>query len=86
MQQSVRTLVFIHHLTVHNSAGVEIIGAERKSRIPDEETNWNTAYHESGHALVAYYTKDSDPVHKVRRDYIRILLYLILTQMLPSLR
>ena len=24
-----------------------------------------TAYHEAGHTLVAYYTKNTDPVHKV---------------------
>ena len=40
-------------------------GAERKSRIPDEETNLNTAYHEGGHTLVAHFTKHADPVHKV---------------------
>jgi ATP-dependent metalloprotease len=36
-----------------------------KGRIPDEQCNKNTAYHEAGHVLVAYYTKDSDPLHKV---------------------
>ncbi|GFO17519.1 ATP-dependent Zinc metalloprotease yme1l1, partial [Plakobranchus ocellatus] len=38
---------------------------ERKNRIPDEEQNWLTAYHESGHTLVAYFTKDATPLHKV---------------------
>ena len=41
------------------------IGPERKHRIPDEETNWVTAFHEAGHTLVAYYTKDATPLHKV---------------------
>ncbi|RNA15596.1 ATP-dependent zinc metalloprotease YME1 -like protein [Brachionus plicatilis] len=36
-----------------------------KSRLADEECNKNTAYHEAGHVLVAYFTKDSDPLHKV---------------------
>lgn len=36
-----------------------------KSRILDEECNKNTAFHEAGHVLVAYYTKDSHPLHKV---------------------
>lgn len=36
-----------------------------KSRIADEECNRNTAYHEAGHVLVAYFTKDSDSLHKV---------------------
>ncbi|XP_049764179.1 ATP-dependent zinc metalloprotease YME1L-like [Schistocerca cancellata] len=42
-----------------------LMGPERKSRIPDEETNTITAYHEGGHAIVAFYTKDSHPLHKV---------------------
>ena len=42
-----------------------LMGPERKSRIPDEEANTITAYHESGHAIVAYFTKDSHPLHKV---------------------
>lgn len=36
-----------------------------KSRLMDEECNRNTAYHEAGHVLVAYFTKDSHPLHKV---------------------
>lgn len=36
-----------------------------KSRILDEECNRNTAFHEAGHVLVAYFTRDSNPVHKV---------------------
>ncbi|XP_035214335.1 ATP-dependent zinc metalloprotease YME1L-like [Stegodyphus dumicola] len=42
-----------------------LMGPERKSRIPDEEANIITAYHEAGHALVGHYTKDSHPLHKV---------------------
>lgn len=42
-----------------------IMGPERKSKIPDEETNLITAYHEGGHAIVAHYTKDAHPLHKV---------------------
>jgi len=42
-----------------------IMGPERKSRIMDDETNEITAYHEGGHAVVAFYTKDSHPLHKV---------------------
>ena len=41
------------------------LGPAKKHRIPDEETNLNTAYHEAGHTLVAYYTKDSKNLHKV---------------------
>uniref|UniRef100_A0A0B7AW50 AAA+ ATPase domain-containing protein n=1 Tax=Arion vulgaris TaxID=1028688 RepID=A0A0B7AW50_9EUPU len=42
-----------------------LMGPERKNKIPDEETNWLTAYHESGHTLVAYFTKEATPLHKV---------------------
>lgn len=37
-----------------------LMGPERKARLPDEEANLITAYHEGGHAIVAYYTKVSD--------------------------
>ncbi|XP_030385825.1 ATP-dependent zinc metalloprotease YME1 homolog isoform X4 [Scaptodrosophila lebanonensis] len=42
-----------------------LMGPERKARLPDEEANTITAYHEGGHAIVAYYTKESHPLHKV---------------------
>lgn len=42
-----------------------LMGPERKSRLPDEEANKITAYHEGGHAVVAYFTKESHPIHKV---------------------
>ncbi|RWS08736.1 ATP-dependent zinc metalloprotease YME1-like protein [Dinothrombium tinctorium] len=50
---------------LENARDKVLMGPERKSRIPDEEANRITAYHESGHALVAYYTKDANPIHKV---------------------
>jgi ATP-dependent metalloprotease len=42
-----------------------LMGPERKSRIPDEEANLITAYHEGGHTIVAHYTQDAHPLHKV---------------------
>ncbi|CAJ0574014.1 unnamed protein product, partial [Mesorhabditis spiculigera] len=39
--------------------------ARLAGRIPDEEANKNTAYHEAGHTLVGMMTKDSTPLHKV---------------------
>jgi len=42
-----------------------VLGAERKSLIMSEEDKRITAYHESGHALVALLSEGSDPVHKV---------------------
>ena len=42
-----------------------IMGAERRSLIMPEEERRNTAYHESGHAMVAKLLPKTDPVHKV---------------------
>ena len=42
-----------------------MMGLERKSLVLTSEDKKITAYHEAGHALVAYYTKNSDPVHKI---------------------
>ena len=42
-----------------------MMGAERRSMVMTEEEKMNTAYHESGHAVVAKLMPKSDPVHKV---------------------
>lgn len=42
-----------------------LMGAERRSMILSEEEKYNTAVHESGHAIVAALIGDADPVHKV---------------------
>ncbi|MDD5612228.1 MAG: ATP-dependent zinc metalloprotease FtsH, partial [Gallionella sp.] len=41
------------------------MGAERRSIVMPEEERRNTAYHESGHAVVAKLMPKTDPVHKV---------------------
>ena len=41
-----------------------IMGAERKSAVLTEESKQLTAYHESGHAVMAMYTSGAMPVHK----------------------
>ena len=41
------------------------LGPERKSMVMTEEDKKATAYHESGHAIVAESLKGTDPVHKV---------------------
>ena len=42
-----------------------IMGAERKSMIMTDAERKNTAYHESGHALVVKLIPGADPLHKV---------------------
>jgi len=42
-----------------------IMGAERRSMVMPEEERRNTAYHESGHTIVARMLPKTDPVHKV---------------------
>jgi cell division protease FtsH len=47
--------------------GVERVtaGLEKKQRIMNDDEKQRVAYHESGHALVAYCLPNTDPVHKV---------------------
>jgi cell division protease FtsH len=42
-----------------------VAGPERKSRRLREAEKQRVAFHEVGHALVAAYSKDADPVHKI---------------------
>ncbi|MBL8419616.1 MAG: ATP-dependent zinc metalloprotease FtsH, partial [Dechloromonas sp.] len=42
-----------------------MMGTERRSMVMSEEEKRNTAYHESGHAVIAKLMPKSDPVHKV---------------------
>lgn len=42
-----------------------LMGTERRSVVMPENERRNTAYHESGHAVVAYLLPKTDPVHKV---------------------
>ncbi|KAG9276474.1 ATP-dependent zinc metalloprotease YME1L1-like isoform X1 [Astyanax mexicanus] len=41
-----------------------LMGPERRSVKIDRKNKTITAYHESGHAIVAYYTKDAMPINK----------------------
>ncbi|HBY19054.1 MAG TPA: cell division protein FtsH, partial [Candidatus Marinimicrobia bacterium] len=42
-----------------------LMGAERRSMIISDKDKKITAYHETGHALVALFLPEADPVHKV---------------------
>jgi cell division protease FtsH len=41
-----------------------IMGPERRSMMMTDQEKRLTAYHEGGHAVVAYHSKHSDPIHK----------------------
>jgi cell division protease FtsH len=42
-----------------------LMGVERRSMVITEKEKRSTAYHEAGHALVAYLLPGTDPLHKV---------------------
>ena len=42
-----------------------LLGTARRSRVMSAEAKTATAYHEAGHALLHYYVKGVDPLHKV---------------------
>lgn len=50
---------------VEHSIEKVLMGPERKSKVLSKGEKEVTAYHEVGHALVAYMTPGCDPVHKV---------------------
>lgn len=41
------------------------IGIENRTLVMSEQDLWDTAYHEVGHALMAYYTKGAGELHKI---------------------
>ncbi|MEK0084305.1 ATP-dependent zinc metalloprotease FtsH [Benzoatithermus flavus] len=41
-----------------------MMGVERRSMVMSEEEKRLTAYHEAGHAVMAYFSPASDPIHK----------------------
>ena len=54
----------IDAITIDASKDKILMGAERKSMLISEESKKLTAYHESGHAIVALFTEGAMPVHK----------------------
>jgi cell division protease FtsH len=42
-----------------------IAGPEKKSRVMSEKERRITAFHEMGHAIVAHFLENTDPVHKI---------------------
>jgi cell division protease FtsH len=56
---------FVEQDDFENAKDKIVMGPERRSMVMPEIEKKNTAYHESGHAVVAKLLKNSDPVHKV---------------------
>lgn len=50
---------------LENSIEKVLLGPEKRSKVFSKKEKEVTAYHEAGHAIVAYYTPDSDPVRKI---------------------
>lgn len=48
-----------------NAKDKVLMGVERRSMVITEKEKTTTAYHEAGHALVAFVLPDTDPLHKV---------------------
>ena len=55
----------ISMIDFENAKDKVMMGVERKSMILTPSDKKIIAYHEAGHALVAYHTKGADPVHKI---------------------
>jgi cell division protease FtsH len=55
----------VEMLDFENAKDKVLMGTERKSMIISEEEKKITAYHESGHTLVARLIPNADPIHKV---------------------
>ncbi|MFQ5865156.1 MAG: ATP-dependent zinc metalloprotease FtsH [bacterium] len=57
-----------NHVDMHEFEDAKdkvLMGTERRSMLISDQEKRLTAYHEAGHVLVATYTPESDPVHKV---------------------
>ena len=55
----------ISHAELDEAIDRVMAGPQRKSRIMSDDERRVTAYHEAGHALVAYALPHTDPVHKI---------------------
>src|SRR5687767_4092349 len=55
----------IDHLQLEEGIMRVIAGPEKKTRVMSEKERKVTAFHEMGHALVAHYLDNTDPVHKI---------------------
>lgn len=51
--------------TIEEAKIKTLVGVQKKSRVVTDKEKNLTAYHEAGHALLAYVLPDTDPVHQV---------------------
>jgi len=60
-----RNARLVEMIDFENAKDKIMMGAERRGMVMTKEERKNTAYHESGHAVVARMLPGTDPVHKV---------------------
>ena len=60
-----RNALMVEMIDFENAKDKIMMGGERRGMVMTEEERKNTAYHESGHAVVARCLPAADPVHKV---------------------
>lgn len=60
-----RNARLVEMIDFENAKDKIMMGSERRGMVMTEEERKNTAYHESGHAVVARMLPGTDPVHKV---------------------
>ena len=68
LRLTLRHMSFIHSIFLPTGvfylSKFLFLGPERRSVEIDNNNKTITAYHESGHAIIAYYTQDAMPINK----------------------
>ncbi len=60
-----RNLTVVNQIELEESIEKVMLGPEKRSKVFTVKEKELTAYHEAGHAIVAYYMPESDPVRKI---------------------
>ena len=56
---------FVEMSDIEDARDKILMGKARRTMVQTPEEKKDTAYHESGHVVVGYFSKYADPVHKV---------------------